>query len=112
MRPKPNKGHLRFLRVEAVHLTVAPLPTGHRCGEDNDDRRRPTAGYGGQDETEHGRGGENVQKDGVLTLVAWMLVSVKEEVRGGGNRLDGASPSAGKKGMVRSIYGVPRRFRR
>ena len=67
--------------------------------------------WGNYDLEGEGKDG-GVHSDGELTLVAWMLASVKEEVGDGSNGLDGASPSAGKKRMARSICGVPRRFRR
>ena len=109
-RPRPNGGYLRVLRIEAIQLTAAPLLIGHRSGEDNDDRRRPTAGDDGQDDTEQEREGEDVQKDRTLTLVAWMLSSVKEEVRGGGNRLDGAAAEVVDDGLVRGNGGELGRF--
>ena len=39
-------------------------------------------------------GGEEVPKDGVLTLDAWVLAVVKEEVGGGGNRARRAAAGA------------------
>ena len=95
-RPRPNGGYLRVLRIEAIQLTAAPLLIGHRSGEDNDDRRRPTAGDDGQDDTEQEREGEDVQKDRTLTLVAWILSSVKEESGAAAVVLGARQPWSGK----------------
>ena len=91
---------------------MAPQANGRRSDEDNDDRRRPVAVYDDGEELEQERGGEDVQKDGVLTLVVrGRLV----EPEGDGRRRLSPLPRRSEAGGMRTataVQGSTARFRR
>ena len=65
-------------RTTESQKPAAPRPIGRRSDADVGDRRRPTAGYGGNGALGVGEGEEEVPEDGALTLDAWVCSTVTE----------------------------------